>query len=122
MTGDAELTAGLSAFLSGRGLQVATRKQGAGPFDALAAEAPDALLLEMSSREDTMGFLTKLRANRLYAGLPTFLLADGEAAPGVMEKLSELHVVVVPRAEPVAALDEVLGVLFPLADGAERPG
>jgi PAS domain S-box-containing protein len=122
MTGDAELTAGLKAFLTGRGLQVATRKPGAGPFDALAAEAPDALLLEMSPREDTMGLLTKLRANRLYAGLPTFLLADPEPTPEMLDKLAELHVVVVPRAEPVAALDEVLGVLFPMADGAERRG
>jgi PAS domain S-box-containing protein len=122
LTSDAELTAGLKAFLSGRGLQVAVRKPGAGPFDALAAEAPDALLVEMNPREDTLGFLTKLRANRLYAGLPTFLLADGEVAPSVLDKMAELHVVVVPRHEPVAALDEVLGVLFPLADGAERRG
>jgi CheY-like chemotaxis protein len=83
----------------------------------LDAEAPDALLLDLNDGEaDHIEVLRKLRANRLYAGLPTFVLAEERLDTDVRGKLGELFAVVVPREDPVTALDELLGVLFPVAD------
>jgi hypothetical protein len=54
--------------------------------------------------------------------MPIFAVTEDEPTQQTLDRLAELHAVVVPRAAPVAALDEVLGVLFPIADTAERSG
>ena len=120
---EAELTRRLETFLTARGLQVVSRGGGSNPFDALATEAPDAVLVDMNARGiDALDFLGKLRANRLYVGLPTFLVSDGVLTPEMQDKLSALHAILVPREDPVAALDQVLGVLFPSVDRWEQSG
>jgi len=117
----AELTEELETFLRGRGLEVVARGGDVDPFDALAAEAPDAVLLDLAANGlDGLELLAEIRRNRLYAGLPAFTVTSGEIALDVRERLSELHAVIVPREEPIAALDEVLGVLFPIADEGAR--
>jgi len=120
---EAELCTTLEEFLSRRGLHVVRRHGSTNPFEALAAEAPDAVLLDSRTRGiQTLDFLSKLRGNRLYAGLPTFLVTDPDLQPDMLTKLAELQAILVSREDPVGALDEVLGVLFPMADGAERGG
>ena len=47
------------------------------------------------------------------------VLTDG-AAPEVRDRLQDLMTIIVPRQDPVAALGELLGVLFPVAETAER--
>ena len=118
-----ELASDLKTFLNGRGLEVVSGQGHVNPFDALAHEAPDAVLLDLANPGiDAARFLGKLRLNRLYAGLPTFVVTDGEVSEELRDKLAELHAVIVPREEPVAALDDVLGVLFPVADRAGSSG
>ena len=118
-----DLTGELEAFMTRRGLDVVSRRGNTNMFDALAAEMPDAVLLDHAATDlDVLAVLGKLRMNRLYAGLPAFVLAGGHLTPAARDKLGELHAVIVPREEPVAALGEVLGVLFPIADVAERGG
>jgi CheY-like chemotaxis protein len=123
LTSDTVLTEELSGFLTDRGLRVAARRGISNGFEALAAESPDAVLLEMGSRRiDTLDFIRKLRADRLYAGLPTFVIAGDGLPEETQDTLAELHAVVVPRGDPVAALGEVLSVLFPVADAAGHGG
>jgi CheY-like chemotaxis protein len=123
MVGDeAPLTEELVAFLTGRGLEVVTCPAGANLFDALATEVPDAVVLDLAAKVDMVEWLGRLRMNRLYAGLPTFVIPDGPLTPDAQVRLGELHAVVVPSEEPVAALADVLGVLFPVADEGVRKG
>ena len=123
ISADPELRDGLKRFLKARGLEVATWSDGADPMDVMKAEAPDAVVLDMATPGvDGLRVLGALRGSRVYGGLPLFALTrEGESAETV-EKLRDLHAVVVPRDDPVSDLDELLGVLFPLAGGrgAER--
>jgi PAS domain S-box-containing protein len=106
----------LHQFLRGRGLEVVVPSAGTGLLDAVGAEAPDAVLVDLASQgRDGLAVLEKLRANRLFAGLPLFVIAD-ELDAGARERLGELFTVVVPREDPVGALEDLLGVLFPIAE------
>jgi CheY-like chemotaxis protein len=112
-----DLRARLTTFLSDRGLEVAAPREGMTLVDAVDAEAPDALLLDLQDGpDDRLEVLERLRANRLYAGLPTFVLAEPHLDEPMQEKLRDLFAVVVPRGDPVSALEELLGVLFPIAN------
>jgi len=114
-----ELRARLTTFLADRGLEVVEPGEGMTLGDAVDEEAPDALVLDLSDGpDDRLEVLERLRANRLYAGLPTFVLAEQHLDGPTREKLRDLFAVVVPRGDPVGALDELLGVLFPIADPA----
>ncbi len=111
----------LASFLKGRGLEVVTPRAGIGPIDAMNAEAPDAIVLELAGDgKKTLAAVEKVRANRLYAGLPVFVLAPHTLPEAARARLRDLAAVVVPRDEPVEALEDLLGVLFPVADAAER--
>jgi CheY-like chemotaxis protein len=107
----------LTEFLRERGLEAVAPKQGAGLVEAVNAEAPDAVILDLGEgRPDGIEVLRTLRGNRLHAGLPTFVLADRMLDEASREALRELFAVMVPREDPVGSLEEVLGVLFPIAD------
>jgi CheY-like chemotaxis protein len=123
ITEEPELRDGLRRFLMTRGLEVVTRDRGASPLDVMATEAPDAVVLDLATPDvDGLDLLGKLRMSRLYGGLPLFAVTDEGLSDEEQKRLSALHAVRVPRSEPVAALDEVLGVLFPVAESAERTG
>jgi hypothetical protein len=64
--------------------------------------------------------LVRIRENRLYTGLPTFVLTDHDLSIEARDQLQDLMTIVVPRQDPVAALEELLGVLFPMAEATER--
>jgi PAS domain S-box-containing protein len=114
------LKARLTAFLTERGLEVVEQRADLSLPETLDTEAPDALLLDLADgQSEGIATLEKLRENRLYAGLPTFVLAESSLDEDAQEKLSELFAVVVPREDPVMALDELLGVLFPVAAQTE---
>lgn len=111
----------LSGFLKSRGLEVVRPRRGMGPMDALNAEAPDAVVLELAGDgETTLAAVEKMRGSRLYAGLPVFVLVPPALPQSTRARLRDLAAVVVPRDEPVEALEDLLGVLFPVADAAER--
>jgi CheY-like chemotaxis protein len=111
----------LADFLRGRGLEVVVPKRDAGALEALDAEAPDAVILDLSPHGSvTVDTLARIRENRLYTGLPTFVLADHDLSTQARDQLQDLMTIVVPRQDPVAALEELLGVLFPMAEAAER--
>lgn len=104
----------LSDFLGGRGLEVSFPRSGSGLVDAVGVEAPDAVLLELS--RDGVAAIEALRAHPIYGGLPVFVLADAALDEATRAKLAELYAVVVPRHDPVSALEELLTVLFPVAE------
>jgi PAS domain S-box-containing protein len=109
----------ITEFLRGRGLEAVAPKGGSGLVEAVDAEAPDAVILDLGEgRTDGIEVLRTLRGNRLHAGLPTFVLADRMLDEASREVLRELFAVMVPREDPVGSLEEVLGVLFPIADPA----
>ncbi len=116
LTDDEALRDTLEEFLTERSLEPVFPKEGTGALEAVAADAPDALLLDLGERTENLGVVEKLRANRLYQGLPTFVFAGAGLETSVQERLRELFAVVVPREDPVETLEEVLGVLFPVAD------
>jgi signal transduction histidine kinase/DNA-binding response OmpR family regulator len=116
---EARVRDALTDFLQGRGLEVVLPHDGTGPVDALGMELPDALLLDMApSNAATMDVLAKIRANRLFEGLPIFVLANDDIALEARDRLQDLMTIVVSRRDPADALDELLGALFPAA--AER--
>jgi PAS domain S-box-containing protein len=104
----------LSDFMTGRGLEVSVLQSGVGLVEAVGAEAPDAVLLELD--QNGVAAVEALRANRSYAGLPVFVLADEPVEERTRAKLVDLLAVVVPRHDPVGALEDLLGVLFPMAE------
>ncbi|HET9947294.1 MAG TPA: PAS domain S-box protein [Longimicrobiales bacterium] len=111
----------LTRFLTSRGLQVVAARPGVSPLDALRFESPDAVVFDLA--RDGAGVieaLEKLRADRIYAGLPTFALAAKELCQADRDHLHRLSTIVVSRDDPVGALDELLGVLFPVAEEARR--
>jgi PAS domain S-box-containing protein len=114
---DGGLQGRLTAFLTGRGLEAVAPKRGSGLLDAVDAEAPDAVLFDLGEgRTDRIEVLQRLRSNRIHEGLPTFVLADRTLDEVSREALRDLFAVVVPREDPIGSLEEVLGVLFPVAD------
>jgi PAS domain S-box-containing protein len=116
-----DLGSRLCVFLRERGLEAVTARLEMGLLEAVDTEAPDALLIDLGgSRVDRIALLQELRTNRLYAGLPTFALVDQSLDGRGRERLRELFAVMVPREDPVRSLEEMLGVLFPVADPA-RP-
>jgi CheY-like chemotaxis protein len=118
---DERIRTALADFLRGRGLEVVVPKKDAGALEALDAEAPDAVILDLAPHGSvTMDTLTRIRENRLYTGLPTFVLTDHDLPMASREQLQDLMTIVVPRQDPVGALEELLGVLFPMAEAAER--
>jgi PAS domain S-box-containing protein len=121
ITRDARIRDGLGSFLRERGLDVVVPKDGTGPLEALGAELPDALLLDIEPHGPVrMDMLASIRANRLYAGVPTFVLADDDLDEQAREELQDLMTIVVSRSDPAGALDDLLGALFPTAVAAER--
>jgi CheY-like chemotaxis protein len=106
----------LSEFLAGRGLDVVAPSPGTGLLDSVGAEAPDAVLVDLSDEGNGIPALEKLRASRPYTGLPVFVIAGDELDERTRLKLAELFAAVVPREDPVGALEELLGVLFPIAE------
>jgi PAS domain S-box-containing protein len=111
----------LTEFLRGRGLEVVTPNKGMGAIEALGAELPDALLLDLAPNGSvTMEVLAKIRENRLYAGMPTFVLADDALAIGERDHLQDLMTIVVSRSDPAGALEDLLGALFPMAVAERR--
>ena len=111
----------LSRFLSGRGLDVVMPRGDTGPVEALAAEAPDAVVLDLAPHGPvTMEILAKIRENRVHAGLPTFVLADDDISDEERDRLQDLMTIVVSRTDPAGALDELLGALFPVAEAVEQ--
>jgi CheY-like chemotaxis protein len=111
----------LEDFLRKRGLETVVPQKDSGALEALDAQAPDAVILDLSPHGSvTMETLERIRENRLYTGLPTFVLADHDLSTRARDQLQDLMTIMVPRQDPVAALDELLGVLFPVAEAAER--
>jgi PAS domain S-box-containing protein len=118
---DERIRTTLADFLRGRGLEAVVPKRDAGALEALDAEAPDAVILDLFPHGSvTMDTLARIRENRLYTGLPTFVLTDHDLSTQARDQLQDLMTIVVPRQDPVAALEELLGVLFPMAEAAER--
>jgi PAS domain S-box-containing protein len=118
---DERIRTPLADFLRGRGLEAVVPKKDAGALEALDAEAPDAVILDLSPHGSvTMETLVRIRENRLYTGLPTFVLTDHDLSIEARDQLQDLMTIVVPRQDPVAALEELLGVLFPMAEATER--
>ncbi|MGE0159214.1 MAG: PAS domain S-box protein [Gemmatimonadales bacterium] len=111
----------LADFLQGRGLEAIVPADGVGALEAIDTHAPDAVILELAPHgRVTLEMLTRIRENRLYTGLPTFVLTDADLSTAARDELQDLMTIVVPRSEPVAALEELLGVLFPIEEPAER--
>jgi hypothetical protein len=93
----------------------------AGPLEALDAQAPDAVILDLLQHGSVgMDVLGRIRENSLYTGLTIFVLMAGDLVPETRERLQDLMTIVVPRQDPVGALEELLGVLFPMAEATER--
>jgi CheY-like chemotaxis protein len=123
ITEEDELRERLEHLLGDRGLEVITRGGKGNPFDAMAQEAPDALVFDLATPGiDGLDFLGSVRMSRHYGGLPIFAVMDHGLEEDARDRLNALHTVIVPRAEPTQALEEVLGVLFPAADTAEKAG
>jgi CheY-like chemotaxis protein len=121
VTSDARIRDALTTFLRERGLDVVMPGEGKGTLEALNAELPDALLLDIAPHGPvTMDVLGQIRANRLYAGVPTFVLADDDLETAERDRLQDLMTIVVSRTDPAGALDDLLGALFPAAAAAER--
>jgi PAS domain S-box-containing protein len=111
----------LTSFLRGRGLEVVVPQGSTGPLEALDAQAPDAVILDLVPHGSVgMDVLDRIRENRLYTGLPIFVLMAGDLVPETRERLQDLMTIVVPRQDPVGALEELLGVLFPMTEAPER--
>jgi CheY-like chemotaxis protein len=118
---DAQVRDGLSGFLSGRGLEVVTPNSGMGAVEAVAAQGPDAVILDLAPNGPaTMEILSKIRENRLHTGLPTFVLANDDLPNGERDQLQDLMTIVVSRSDPASALDDLLGALFPVGEATER--
>jgi CheY-like chemotaxis protein len=118
---DPRVKSALSDFLLARGLEVVTPADGVGPLESLGAELPDAVLVDLAPHGPvTMDALARIRENRLFAGLPTFVLADDDIGLEARNRLQDLMTIVVSRADPAAALDDLLGALFPAAVASER--
>jgi CheY-like chemotaxis protein len=114
---EGDLQRRLTGFLGERGLEVVVPEVGMGLVEALDAEAPDALVLDLGGGHPVgLQTLERLRGNRLYAGLPTFVLVEPGLDDDSREKLRDLFAVMVPKEGPVAHLEELLGVLFPVTD------
>jgi PAS domain S-box-containing protein len=123
ITEEEELRGRLEHFLAERGLEVVTRGASASPFDAMDQEAPDAVVFDLSTRGiDGLAFLERVRMSRHYGGLPIFAVTHDGLGEEARDRLNKLHAVVVPRAEPTEALEEVLAALFPAAEEAEHTG
>jgi CheY-like chemotaxis protein len=121
VTQDARIKTVLGAFLRERGLEVVMPHDGVGPLEALSAELPDAVLLDLAPNGPvTMDVLSKIRSNRVYAGLPTFVLAEDDLGDEERDELQDLMTIVVSRADPSGALDDLLGALFPGAVAERR--
>jgi hypothetical protein len=85
-------------------------------LDSVGAEAPDAVLVALSDEGNGVAALQKLRASRPYTGLPVFVIAGDDLDERTRLQLAELFAVVVPPDDPVSALEELLGVLFPIEE------
>jgi len=103
-------------FMTGRGLDTVVPGSGTGLIESIAAQAPDAILVDLADEGSGLTVLTKLRATRPYEGLPLFVIAGEELDEATREKLADLFAVVVPRHDPVGALEELLSVLFPVEE------
>jgi CheY-like chemotaxis protein len=120
-TADERVGGQLTNFLRERGLEVVVPQPGKDVVDAIGAELPDAVLLDIApNRRVTLGILEKIRENRLFAGVPTFVLAEDDIGDAERDQLQDLMTIVVSRTDPVGALDDLLGALFPAAVAAER--
>lgn len=111
----------LTEFLRGRGLEIVTPMPGVGPAEAIGSEMPDAVLLDLAPHGPvTMEVLAKIRGNRLFASIPTLVLANDDLPEERRDELQDLMTIVVSRADPAGALEDLLGALFPVAEAAER--
>jgi CheY-like chemotaxis protein len=110
----------LANCLRGRGLEAVVPHHGMTPLEALDGHSPDAVILELAPDGPvSMEALADIRDNRLYTGLPAFVLTD-DPSPEVRDRLQDLMTIMVPRREPVSELEGLLGVLFPVGDTPER--
>jgi signal transduction histidine kinase/CheY-like chemotaxis protein len=121
VTADERVGGQLTTFLRDRGLEVVVPQRGKDVLESIGAELPDAVLLDIApDRGVTVGILEKIRENRLFAGVPTFVLAEDDIGVAERDQLQDLMTIVVSRADPVGALDDLIGALFPAAVAAER--
>jgi PAS domain S-box-containing protein len=121
MIEDERIHTELADFLRGRSLEVVEPATDATPLEALDAHSPDAVILDLVPHGPvSMEDLAQIRDNRLYTGLPTFVLTDHDLSAEARDRLQDLMTIVVPREQPVAALEELLGVLFPMTTAERR--
>jgi PAS domain S-box-containing protein len=121
VTEDTRVGGELTDFLRERGLEVVVPQSGKDVVESLSAELPDAVLLDLAPHSHvTLKILARIRENRLFASIPTFVLAADDLDVDERDKLQDLMTIVVSRTDPVAALDDLLGALFPAAVATER--
>jgi CheY-like chemotaxis protein len=118
---DVRIRKELAAFLRERGLETVVPEEDMSALEALDAHSPDAAILDLAPHGPvSMEALASIRDNRLYTGLPTFVLVDAELSAEARGRLQDLMTIEVSRDAPVTALEELLGVLFPMPEPAER--
>lgn len=74
--------ASLGQFLTNAGLEVATAEDTASALEAVRAEAPDAVVLDVAMPgTEGFAFLERLRADPLHVGLPVILMTSRTLSP-----------------------------------------
>jgi CheY-like chemotaxis protein len=104
-----------------RGLEVATAGNGREALRMVEEDAPDVVLTELALPiMDGATFLTRLRQNRYYTGLPAVVLSDRDLTRSEEVVLQEkAHAVVRKGDGQERELDRTLGWILPL-DGTDE--
>ncbi|MEJ2206245.1 MAG: response regulator [Gemmatimonadota bacterium] len=106
----------LADYLGRAGLDVVVADNGQAGLEAVRREAPDAVLLDMGMPVmDGLAFLSRLRTNPSYSGLPVLVLAEGPLTERERAELAEKASGVIPKGQGMAReLREALESLFTL--------
>jgi PAS domain S-box-containing protein len=120
---DPAVASALEDCLGRMGLEVVTAQEGRAGLEAVGAEAPDAVLLDLAMPGmDGIAFLRALRANPLYSGLPVIVLTSRELTGDEELILEDMASGVLAKGEGIELrLREVLGSMFTLLPPERTP-
>jgi CheY-like chemotaxis protein len=113
---DPAVVSALEDCLDRMGLEVVTAQDGRAGLDAVGAEAPDAVVLDLAMPGmDGIRFLRALRENPLHSGLPVLVLTSRDLTDDEREILEDMASGVLAKGEGIEVrLREALGSMFAL--------